>query len=46
MKYRVVPFVASIDFNTGTSDHVAQQLEQLINENTAEGGVYVRLESH
>lgn len=45
MKYKVVPFVASIDHNTGTSDHVAQQLEKLINENVADGWVYVRLES-
>lgn len=30
MEYKVVPFVASIDPEKGTSDHVAEQLERLI----------------
>ncbi|PJB57391.1 MAG: hypothetical protein CO098_11675 [Bacteroidetes bacterium CG_4_9_14_3_um_filter_41_19] len=45
MQYKVVPFVASIDQKKGTSDHVAQQLEQLINEYASNGWTYVRLES-
>ena len=32
MEYKVVPFVASIDPRTGTSDQVAEQLENLINQ--------------
>ena len=44
MEYKVVPFVASIDYKKGTSDHVAQQLEQLINEYASQGWNYVRLE--
>ncbi|SEI82358.1 hypothetical protein SAMN04488018_10598 [Myroides marinus] len=45
MKYKVVPFVASIDSKNGTSDHVAQQLEILINKYASEGWSYIRLES-
>ena len=45
MEYKVVPFVASIDFKKGTSDHVAEQLEKLINHYAAQGWEYVRLES-
>lgn len=44
MEYKVVPFVASIDPKKGTSDHVAQQLEQLINHYASLGWQYVRLE--
>lgn len=45
MEYKVVPFVASIDAKKGTSDHVAQQLEVLIKNYTAQGWKYIRLES-
>ena len=45
MKYKVIPFVASLEANKGNSNHVAQQLEQLITEHSAEGWNYVRLES-
>tara|TARA_R110000744_G_scaffold351380_1_gene457207 strand:+ start:64 stop:294 length:231 start_codon:yes stop_codon:yes gene_type:complete len=44
MEYKVIPFVASIDHKKGTSDHVAQQLEKLINQYASEGWNYVRLE--
>lgn len=45
MEYKVVPFVASIDANNGNSNHVAEQLESLIRNYTAQGWKYVRLES-
>ncbi|MGL4585213.1 MAG: hypothetical protein ACRCVU_19800 [Flavobacterium sp.] len=45
MKYKVVPFVASIDSKNGTSNHVAEQLETLINQYASSGWIYVRLES-
>lgn len=45
MEYKVVPFVASIDHKKGNSGHVAQQLEQLITENSSDGWNYIRLES-
>ena len=45
MEYKVVPFVAAIDQKKGTSEHVALQLEQLINEYSSKGWNYVRLES-
>lgn len=45
MKYKVVPFVASIDSKNGTSDHAANQLETLINHYASDGWAYVRLES-
>jgi hypothetical protein len=45
MEYKVIPFVASIDHKKGTSDHVAQQLEILINSYASKGWNYVRLES-
>jgi hypothetical protein len=45
MEYKVVPFVAAIDHKKGTSDHVAEQLEKLINRFAAQGWHYVRLES-
>jgi len=45
MEYKVVPFVASIDHKKGTSDHVAEQLENLINNYSSKGWNYVRLES-
>lgn len=44
MEYKVIPFVAAIDHKKGTSDHVAQQLEELINQYAAKGWNYVRLE--
>ncbi len=45
MEYKVIPFVALIDHKKGTSDHVAQQLEQLINKYALQGWSYIRLES-
>lgn len=44
MEYKVVPFVASIDHKSGTSDDVAKQLEKLINEYASQGWKYIRLE--
>ncbi len=45
MEYKVIPFVASIDAKKGTSEHVAQQLEELIKFHTNQGWEYIRLES-
>ncbi|MBK0384538.1 hypothetical protein I5M32_16375 [Pedobacter sp. SD-b] len=45
MEYKVIPFIASIDPKTGTSAHVAVQLENLINITASEGWKYIRLES-
>ncbi len=45
MKYKVVPFVASINHKSGTSNDVAQQLEELINQFASKGWKYIRLES-
>ena len=45
MDYKVVPFVASIDANKGTSAHVAEQLQSLITNFSHQGWKYVRLES-
>lgn len=44
MEYKVIPFVASIDYKKGTSKHVAQQLEELINNYADRGWKYIRLE--
>ncbi|EZH75760.1 hypothetical protein ATO12_02950 [Aquimarina atlantica] len=44
MKYKVVPFVASID-NKKTSKPVAEQLEELIQHYNLDGWKYVGLES-
>ncbi|PTS87607.1 hypothetical protein DBR27_24285 [Flavobacterium sp. HMWF030] len=44
MEYKVVPFVASLDPKKGTSDHVAEQLESLIEHFTKQGWEYIRLE--
>ena len=43
MSYIVVPFVASIA-NNGTAAQAAEQLQQLIQQHTAKGYRYVRLE--
>lgn len=45
MEYKVIPFIASIDYNKGTSNHVAEQLEGIIKHYTDQGWDYVRLES-
>ncbi|AEW85171.1 hypothetical protein FCOL_01610 [Flavobacterium columnare ATCC 49512] len=45
MKYKVVPFIASLDPKKRTSDNVAIQLENLINDLSNQGWKYVRLES-
>ena len=44
MEYKVVPFVASIDPKKGNSNHVAEQLENLIKNFSNQGWEYVRLE--
>lgn len=44
MEYKVVPFVASIDPKKGNSNHVAEQLENLIKNFSNQGWDYVRLE--
>jgi hypothetical protein len=45
MEYKVVPFVASIDQNKGTSKHVAEQLEDIVKNHCNAGWKYIRLES-
>ena len=45
MEYKVIPFVASITQNKGNSVHVAEQLEEIINEAEKQGWKYMRLES-
>jgi hypothetical protein len=45
MRYKVVPFVATLQNKGATSLHSAQQLEQLINQYAAQGWDYVRVES-
>jgi len=40
----VVPFVALINYKVGTSDQVASQLQNLINDHANNGWKYVRLE--
>lgn len=45
MEYKVIPFVASIDSKTGNSNHVANQLEEIIKHHSNQGWKYVRLES-
>ncbi|NVN18028.1 hypothetical protein GUA46_06730 [Muricauda sp. HICW] len=45
MKYKIVPFVASIDSKKGNSNHVAEQLEGIIKHHSDLGWNYVRLES-
>lgn len=46
MKYKVVPFVGSIEQNQkASSQNVAEQLEEVIAKHTATGWQYIRLES-
>lgn len=46
MKYKVVPFIGSIDqTKKGSTQHVAEQLEEIITKQNVEGWEYVRLES-
>ncbi|WP_421810708.1 hypothetical protein [Flagellimonas sp.] len=45
MEYKVIPFVASLDPKKGTSNNVAEQLEEIINKAEEQGWKYVRLES-
>lgn len=45
MQYIVVPFVASINPKNGNSNHVAQQLQELIDNYNSQGWNYIRLES-
>lgn len=45
MEYKVVPFAAVIDQRKGTSAHVAEQLQKIIDHYSGQGWNYVRLES-
>ncbi len=45
MEYKVIPFVASINSKGGNSNHVAEQLEDIIKHHSNQGWRYVRLES-
>ena len=46
MKYKAIPFVGSLDQNKKlSSQHVAEQLEEIITKYSADGWEYVRLES-
>jgi hypothetical protein len=46
MQYKVIPFVGSLDQDKkSSSQHVAEQLEEVISNYTAKGWTYVRLES-
>jgi hypothetical protein len=45
MNYKVVPFVGSLDQKKTSSQHVAEQLENIISRHSGEGWTYVRLES-
>lgn len=45
MEYKVIPFVASINHSKGTSNHVAEQLEEIIKHHSNQGWKYIRLES-
>ena len=44
MRYKVVPFIASVSSKEGAQT-AAGQLEELINQMSSEGWEYVRLES-
>lgn len=45
MSYKVIPFIASVNANSGNSAQVANQLESLINDMSSQGWKYVRVES-
>lgn len=45
MEYKVVPFIATLNQQKETSSAIANQLEKLIAQHTADGWAYVRLES-
>lgn len=45
MEYKVVPFTATLNQQKETSSPIANQLEKLIAQHTADGWAYVRLES-
>lgn len=45
MEYKVIPFVASIGQTKGTSNTVAQQLEDIIKHHSNQGWKYISLES-
>lgn len=45
MEYKVMPFVATANQNNMSSKNIAEQLDQLIKNNTVDGWEYVRLES-
>lgn len=45
MEYKVVPFIATLNQQKETTNTVANQLENLINQFNHQGWEYVRLES-
>lgn len=45
MEYKVIPFVATVKKQNISSGNIAQQLEDLIKTQTAQGWEYIRLEN-
>ncbi|WP_294245928.1 hypothetical protein [uncultured Chryseobacterium sp.] len=45
MEYKVIPFTATANQTNMSSKNIAEQLDQLIKNNTEDGWEYVRLES-
>lgn len=45
MEYKVIPFVAVIDPQKGTSEQVAEQLEVMIKQGESKGWTYAGLEN-
>ncbi|WP_339714722.1 hypothetical protein [uncultured Kriegella sp.] len=45
MEYKVLPFITSINPNKGTTNHVAEQLGEILAEHSRMGWEYVRLEN-
>lgn len=45
MEYKVIPFVAVIDPQKGTSEQVAEQLEAMIKQGESKGWTYAGIES-
>ena len=45
MKYKVAPFVPSVNQKKPTSEAAAEQLQMLINKMAEEGWSYIRVES-
>jgi hypothetical protein len=45
MEYKVVPFIATLNQQKETTNAVANQLENLIQQFNSDGWIYIRLES-